>query len=56
MKKINHTYRDGIGDPRDNINDGGEYDVALDHGLKDGLDADLDQLASRGREVDISEL
>jgi hypothetical protein len=24
----------------------------LDHGLEDGLDADLEELSSRGREVD----
>ena len=38
----------------DNVNDVGENDVSLDHGLKNRLDANLNQFPSRGREVIIA--
>ena len=46
--------RDRVRQPLDDPDDGREDDVALDHRLKDGLDADLDELASRRGQVDES--
>ena len=44
--------RDRVCQPLDDADDGREDDVALDHGLENGLDADLDEFTARCGQID----